>query len=150
MVAPLSWDAGTVTECAFVTRAFARGEALDQLQMHVVGPDGLYRIEVACFDMEGNEVEVPGVAPLTRTGSPYPTFGIIRPAVPNTRVDMSPYGQSVFAAAIDAIQSVDLAFDALINEVDAGKMRVFLSDVMFDREKDTKGRNVPIPFGKGD
>ena len=95
-------------------------------------------------------VKVPGVAPVTRTGSPYPTFGIIRPAVPNTRVDMSPYGQSVFADAIDAIQSVDLAFDALINEVDAGKMRVFLSDVMFDREKDAKGRNVPIPFGKGD
>lgn len=150
MVVPLSWDADAVTESAFVTRAFARGKALDQLQMHVVGPDGLYHIEVACFDMEGNEVEVPGVAPLTRTGSPYPTFGIIRPAVPNTRVDMSPYGQSVFTDAIDAIQSVDLAFDALINKVNAGKIRVFLSDVMFDREKDAKGQNVPIPFGKGD
>lgn len=40
-------------------------------------------------------------------------------------------GQSVFADAFDAVQSVDLAYDALINEVDAGKMRVFLSDVMF-------------------
>lgn len=150
MVVPLSWDAEVVAECAFATRSFAKGEALDQLQMHIVGEDGLYRIEVACFDMEGNMVEVPGVAPVTRTGSPYPTFGIIRPAVPNTRVDMSPYGQSVFADAIDAIQSVDLAFDALINEVDAGKMRVFLSDVMFDRERDAKGRNVPVPFGKGD
>lgn len=145
------WDRAQETVSrAFVTRAYAKGEALDQLQMHVAGEDGLYRIEAACFDMEGNMVEVPGVAPVTRTGSPHPTFGTIRPAVPNTRVDMSPYGQSVFADAIDAIQSVDLAFDALINEVDAGKMRVFLSDVMFDREKDAKGRNVPIPFGKGD
>lgn len=49
-----------------------------------------------------------------------PTFGIVRLAVPNTRVDCSSYGQSVFADATDAIQSVDLAFDALINEVDAG------------------------------
>ena len=34
----------------------------------------------------------------------------------------SPYGQSVFAVAVDAIQSMDLAFDAFINEVDAGLM----------------------------
>ena len=79
-----------------------------------------------------------------------PTFGIVRPAVPNTRVDFSPYGQSVFADAVDAVQSVDLAYDALINEVDAGKMRVFLSDVMFDQERTADGKRVPIPFGKGD
>jgi A118 family predicted phage portal protein len=83
-------------------------------------------------------------------GRVWPTFGIVRPAVPNTRVDFSPYGQSVFADAIDAVQSVDLAYDALINEIDAGKMRVFLSDVMFDQEKTSDGRRVPIPFGKGD
>lgn len=59
-------------------------------------------------------------------------------------------GQSVFADAFDAVQSVDLAYDALINEVDAGKMRVFLSDVMFDQERAAAGRRVPIPFGKGD
>ena len=29
-------------------------------------------------------------------------------------------------------------------------MCVFLSDVMFDQKKDTSGRRVPIPFGKGD
>jgi A118 family predicted phage portal protein len=48
------------------------------------------------------------------------------------------------------VQSVDLAYDALINEVDAGEMRVFLPDVMFDQEKTNDGRRVPIPFGKGD
>ena len=85
-----------------------------------------------------------------RRGAPPPTFGIVRPAVPNTRVDFSPYGKSVFVDAVDAVQSVDLAYDALINEVDAGKMRVFLSDVMFDQERTNDGRRVPIPFGKGD
>lgn len=93
---------------------------------------------------------MPGVATIVRTGSEWPTFAFVRPAVPNTRVDFSPYGQSVFADAVDAVQSVDLAYDALINEVDAGKMRVFLSDVMFDQEKTADGRRVPIPFGKGD
>ncbi|MCI6547402.1 MAG: hypothetical protein MR415_02000 [Coriobacteriaceae bacterium] len=45
---------------------------------------------------------------------------------------------------------MDLAYDALINEIDAGKMRVFLSDVMFDQERAADGRRVPIPFGRGD
>lgn len=42
------------------------------------------------------------------------------------------------------------AFDALINEIDAGKIRVFLSDVMFDQGKGSDGGRVPIPFGRGD
>ena len=150
MVVPLSWDAEGVRECAFVTRCFSRGALLDQLQMHVVGDDGAYRIRTACFDGDGREVAVPGVAGDVATACRTPTFGIVRPAVPNTRVDFSPYGQSVFADAVDAVQSVDLAYDALINEVDAGKMRVFLSDVMFDQERTADGRRVPIPFGKGD
>ena len=150
MVVPLTWDAEGVTECAFVTRAYSRGQAIDQLQMHLIGNGGMYRIETVCFDSNGNRVEVPGVAQSVMTGSSLPTFGIIKPAVPNTRVDCSPYGQSVFADAVDAIQSVDLAFDALINEVDVSKMRVFLSDVMFDSGKTSDGKRVPIPFGKGD
>lgn len=41
----------------------------------------------------------------------------------NPQVDMSPYGQSVFADAADAIQAADLTFDALVNEADVRKMR---------------------------
>lgn len=150
MVVPLAWDYEGVRECAFVTRAYSKGGVLDQLQMHVLGPAGTYHIRTVCFDKDGREVSVPNVAPEVETGSLFPTFGIVRPAVPNTRVDFSPYGQSVFADAVDAVQSVDLAYDALINEVDAGKMRVFLSDVMFDQERTADGKRVPIPFGKGD
>lgn len=150
MVVPLLWDAEGVRECALVTRAFSPAGAVDQVQCHLVGADGRYEVRTACFDGEGREVAVPGVATIVRTGSEWPTFAFVRPAVPNTRVDFSPYGQSVFADAVDAVQSVDLAYDALINEVDAGKMRVFLSDVMFDQEKTADGRRVPIPFGKGD
>lgn len=134
-----------------VMRAYWRGRAVDQLQMHLVGPAGTYRIETVCFDGEGNMLgELAGVASSVETFSTFPTFGIVKPAVPNTRVDCSPYGQSVFADAVDAVQSVDLTYDALINEVDVSKMRVFLSDVMFDSEKTGDGKRVPIPFGKGD
>lgn len=37
-----------------------------------------------------------------------------------------------------------------MSEIDNGKMRVFLSDVMFDVERDGKGGRVSIPFGKAD
>lgn len=150
MVVPLSWDSEGIRECAFVTRAFSNGEGIDQLQMHVVGEDRRYRIRTVCFDKDGHEMSVPGVADEVETDSAGPTFEIVRPAVPNTRVDFSPYGQSVFADAVDAVQSADLAYDALINEIDAGKMCVFLSDVMFDQERTKDGKRIPIPFGKGD
>ena len=192
MVIPLSWDEDRVTECAFVTRAFYRGKAIDQLQMHLLGdgdsmepstascspgfssPTSLspsspsqseakagdaaaasesfptYRIVTVCFDDEGRKVEPEGICGEYDTGCPFPTFAIVKPAVENTRVDMSPYGQSIFADAIDAIQAVDVAFDAMITEVDISKMRVFLSDVMFDREQDGKKKRVAIPFGRQD
>lgn len=177
MVIPLTWDEDGVTECAFVTRAFYRGKAVDQLQMHLRGDmgfsaelspsspsessadlshgligmesEGTYRIVTVCFDKDGNELAPMGIAAEYDTGCPFPTFGIVKPAVTNTRVDMSPYGQSVFADAVDAVQAVDLTFDALINEVDVSKMRVFLSDVLFDREK-SGDKAISIPFGKQD
>ena len=176
MVVPLTWDEEGVTECAFVTRAFWRGRAVDQVQLHLrggaggasfspgeslgegAGPsrladdagEGTYRIVTACFGRDGNRVEPEGVCPVYDTGSVWPTFAIVRPAIDNTRVDMSPYGQSVFADAVDAIQAVDLCYDAMMSEIDNGKMRVFLSDVMFDTERDGKGGRVSIPFGRQD
>ena len=175
MVIPLTWDEDGVTECAFVTRAFYRGKAVDQLQIHLkggaglsagsssptafspehsdglldMGSDGTCRIVTVCFDHEGNELTPAGVAPVFDTGCPFPTFGIVKSAVTNTRVNMSPHGQSVFADAVDAVQAVDLTFDALINEVDVSKMRVFLSDALFDREK-SGDKVISIPFGKQD
>ena len=83
--------------------------------------DGAYRIVTVCFDHEGNEISPAGVAPVYDTGCAFPAFGIVKPAVTNTRVDMSPYGQSVFADAVDAVQAVGLTFDALVGEIGAGR-----------------------------
>ncbi len=147
---PLSWDDDGVTECAFVTAAVARGRRVTQLQMHLLGDDG-YVIKTVCFDSEGRKTTVDGVKGEHRTGCPTPTFAILKPAVDNTRVDASPYGQSIFADAVDAVQAVDLAYDAMVSEVDLSKMRIFLADTMFDIEQRGKDkRPVAIPFGKND
>ena len=108
MVIPLTWDEDGITECAFVTRAFYRGRAVDQLQMHLKGGAGFsagssspsnsslsperakallamndeetYRIVTVCFDREGNELAPVGVAPVFDTGCGFPTFGIVKPS----------------------------------------------------------------------
>lgn len=55
-----------------------------------------------------------GMCPMCETGSEWSTFAIVTPTIDNTRVDMSPYDQSVFADAVNAIQAVGLALDAMI------------------------------------
>ena len=65
---------------------------------------GTHRIVTARLDQDGNRVEPEGVCPAYETGSAWPTFSLLKPAIDNTRVDMGPYGQSVFADAVDAIR----------------------------------------------
>lgn len=149
MVLPLSWDDDGVTECAFATKARIGGKDYDQLQMHVIGEGG-YHIATTCFDENGKPVEIDGVIDDLPTGCPTPTFAVITPAIANTCVDNSPYGQSVYDDAIDALKSVDEAYDAIFNEVRLSKMRVFMDDMMFEVGKDGKGKSQPVPFGKED
>lgn len=72
-----------------------------------------------------------GYVPGVRDRLFSPTFVIAKSAIDSTRVDTSPYEQSVFADAVDAIQTADLAIDATISEVDNGKgtRRLFPSGV---------------------
>lgn len=149
MVLPLSWDDDGVTECAFATRARIGGRDYDQLQMHVAG-DGGYHIVTACFDEHGNEVAVDGVIADLATGCPTPTFAVIRPAISNTCVDNSPYGQSVYDDAVDALKSVDEAYDAIFNEVRLSKMRVFMDDMMFEVTSENGKDRQAVPFGRDD
>lgn len=148
MVMPLSWDDDGVSECAFIGRSVIDGKTYDQLQMHVE-EGGQYTIKTYLFDNEGNRVQLEGVTEELYTGCETPTFAIVAPAIPNTRVDFSPYGQSVFADAIDVMKSVDLCYNAMMEEIDLSKMRVFMADTLFEVEKG-KGGTRYIPFGKED
>lgn len=148
-VLPLSWDDEGVTECAFVSRAYLDGKPVDQVQMHLKGENGTYMIRTAVFDREGRRLHPEGIEEELDTRCPTPTFAIVRPAVENTCVDFSPYGMSVFADAVDAIQAVDLAYDALFSEIDLGKIRIFVGDALIEKTDDD-GNPVTIPFGRDD
>lgn len=149
MVIPLSWDDGDVTECAFCSRVQYRGKALDQVQMHVVDDMGNYVIRTAAFDAEsGKRVAVDGVEEEFETGGPLPWFALFSPNEANERVDFSPYGQSIFADAIDVLKSVDIAWDALMREVRNGSRIIFVSDVMLQVTINDDGSRTVKPFGE--
>lgn len=149
MVVPLTWDDDGVTECAFCTKAYRDGIEYDQLQLHVRGERG-YVIRTLVFDAEsGDRVVLEDVEEELATGCETPTFAVVTPAIPNSRVAFSPYGQSVFADCVDVLQSVDLCYDAIFKEVDLAKMRVLMSDALYEVER-KDGKLTYIPFGKAD
>ena len=150
MVRPLSWDEEGVTECAFVTRATVRGKRADQLQVHAWDADTeSYHIRTYLFvDSREQSAEAAGVLEDFDTEQACPTFGIIKPALENTYVDLSPYGQSVFADAVDAVKAVDLAYDSLFQEVELTAAKVFVDEALVDvRSQD--GKVIPAPKVEG-
>lgn len=150
MVRPLSWDEEGVTECAFVTRATVKGKRADQLQVHAWDPEtDSYHIRTYLFvDSREQDAEAAGVLEDFDTRQACPTFGIIRPALENTCVDLSPYGQSVFADAVDAVKAVDLAYDSMFQEVELTAAKVFVDEALVDvRSKD--GKTIPTPKVEG-
>jgi len=150
MTVPLSWDVDGVTECAFVTRATVGGKRVHQLQEHVLDA-GRYVIRTKVFDNEGHRIDAAslGVIDELPTYSAFPTFGIVRPAIENVRADCSPYGQSVFADAVDAVQAVDLAWDSIFQEVKLTGAMVFMDDALID-VRDGESGKTPVPRGDGD
>lgn len=149
MILPLSWDDDGITECAFCTSATVKGKKVTQLQLHLKGEGG-YVIRTVIFDENGDTIEDEGSIGDLETGCPTPTFAIVRPAIENMIVEGSPYGVSVFEDAVDAIKAVDLAYDAIFSEVDVGKLRVFLSDLLIEETDAGEGGAKSIPFGKSD
>lgn len=145
-VLPLSWDDDGVSECAFASQASVGGKIVDQVQMHLRRDDGYHIVSHLWDARTGREIEIEGVAEDLPTGCPTPTFAIVTPGTDNTCVELSPYGESVYADAIDTLQSVDLCYDAIMNEVDLSKMRVFISDLLIDYQRDGE-QVVALPFG---
>lgn len=151
MTVPLSWgEESGITECAFVTRVRLHGKDLDQLQTHTIGETGTYVIRTYLFE-KGKEVSTDEYEILDEfnTESTVKTFGIIKPGIGNTVVDLSPYGMSVFEKAEDAMKGVDLTYDAMMQEIDLTSPMVFMDDALID-VRDENGKAVPIPRGSSD
>lgn len=143
MVVPLSWDDEGVSECAFCTQSTLHGRKVDVLQMHVLDAStGTYHVRTRMFG-EGGEVTDDGTIADFDTGSRLPTFAVMRPNIDNVYADMSAFGQSVFADAIDTVKTVDECFDSFSRELKDTKIKTFMSDELFDVDPAT-GDALPM------
>lgn len=147
MCIPLSWDDDGIYEIALISDVVIDGKSATQLQMITLESDG-YHIHTAIW-IDNNRVPLPDGVMDDFIFGPVKPFAVVRPAIENSRVDLSPYGESVFADAVDAIKAVDICFDAMFNELRLGKMRVFMSDLLLDTQM--KGtEKVIMPWSDDD
>ena len=126
MIFPLSWDNGTITECAFGSvKKFSREKKVYYVQLHYLD-GGTYTIENAVLDYDtGAPIKLPdGIEPKIDTKSTLPLFQIVTPNIVNNLDLDCPMGISVFGNAIDEIKGCDLVFDSYMQEFNLGRKRI--------------------------
>ncbi len=147
MIYPMSWDNGWIKECAFASERAAGKKKRIYLNIHRL-ENRRYVIENHLFDYDGGkltETELPdGVLPLVRTGSEVPRFQIIKPNIANNLVPDSPMGVSVYANALEQLESADLVYDSYCNEFRLGKKRVTVPLSMARIQMEEDGLVTPV------
>lgn len=134
-IAPLSWQNGYISECAFSSSVTRDGKDYLYLQIHHKEENGNYVIENRIFRDENgmlsdeqlsNVKGFENIPPVVHTGSNKRQFVIDRPNIVNNVNYLLPVGISVYANAIDVLQGVDIAYDSYVNEFKLGKKRVMV------------------------
>ena len=133
---PLSWNNKEITECAFGSVEYRDGQKYIVLSVHKIADDGNYHIYNHLFkDTNGNLAEVQGEQSTMadfNTKSDTKWFSIFKPMLTNNLIDNTPFGIPHYANAIDNMKAVDICFDALKNEINEGRKRIFARADMFN------------------
>lgn len=132
---PLTWQNGTISECAFTSVVTRDGHNHLYLQIHRKDENGQYIIENSIYRFD-NEVladeqltDVKGferIPPVVYTGSDKRQFVIDRPNIANNYNYLLPVGVPVYANAIDVLRGVDCAYDCYVNEFENGAMMLMV------------------------
>lgn len=153
-VLPLTWSDDGCTQCAFVSRVEIGGRDYDRCQAHVL-LGGTYHILTQLFDVRTHRMVWPdGVAADLDTRSEFPTFALVRPAVPNPHFTCCAMGASVFDKGVSAIKATDEALTSLLVHMRVGRPKLFVSDTMIKKvvKKGAGGSEVVelAAFGEAD
>ena len=140
---PLSWNNKKVTECAFGSVEYVKGDKYVVLSVHKIDEKtGNYHIYNHLFkETNGTLTEMKeeeNVVPDFDTKSNIPWFSIFKPLLTNNIFNNSPFGISHYANAIDNIKAVDICFDALKNEIKDGRRRTFVRADMLNYDNGTQ------------
>ena len=132
---PLSWNNREVTECAFASVHYYKGDKYVVLSVHLKDGDN-YKIKNHLFkDSNGNLTEIVNEDNTLKefnTKSNVKWFSIFKPLLTNNLFSSSPFGIPHYANALDKLKVVDLAFDSLQNELKLSKKRIFVRADMFN------------------
>lgn len=139
---PLSWNNKGITECAFGSVEYKKGQKYVVLSVHKIDEaSGNYIIHNHLFrDSNGNLSEITdeqGTMSEFNTGSNIPWFAIFKPMLTNNLFNNSPFGIPHYANAIDNLKAVDISFDALKNEID-NRRRTFVRASMLNYDSGTQ------------
>ena len=133
---PLSWNNKGITECAFGSVEFVKGQKYVVLSVHKIADNGNYVIYNHLFrDSNGNLTEITEQDDVMKefdTKSNVKWFSIFKPLLTNNLFNNSPFGIPHYANAIDNMKAVDIAFDSLKNELVDGRKRTFARADMFN------------------
>lgn len=142
---PLSWNNKGITECAFGSVEFIKGQKYVICSVHKKDEKtGNYIIHnhlFKCTDNNGNLMEITeqeGTKSEFNTQSNIPWFSIFKPLLTNNIFNNSPFGISQYANAVDNLKAVDLSFDALKNEIQEGRKRTFVRADMMNYDDGTQ------------
>ena len=132
---PLSWNNKEVTECAFSAIKYIKSKKYVILSVHLLNDAGNYVIHNHLFlDSNGNLQEIVDLNDTKKefdTQSSVKWFSVFKPLLTNNLFKNSPFGIPYYANAIDNLKAVDIAFDAIKNEVQDGRRRTFVRADMF-------------------
>ena len=132
---PLSWSNKGITECAFGSVEYRDGQKYIVLSVHLLNEQGNYIIKNHLFrDTNGTLSEITSEETMQEfdTGSNKKWFSIFKPLLTNNIFKNNPFGIPYYANAIDNLKAVDIAFDAIKDEVLDGKKRTFVRADMFN------------------
>ena len=133
---PLTWNNKEITECAFGSVEYIKGKKHIVLSVHQLNDAGNYVIKNHLFSESNGDlteiVEVDNTLQEFDTKSNVKWFAIFKPLLTNNLFNNSPFGIPHYANAIDNLKAVDISFDALKNEIQDGRKRVFARADMFN------------------
>ncbi|MFI3228202.1 MAG: phage portal protein [Clostridia bacterium] len=142
---PISWNNGSITECAFVSKRLIKGQFYVLLTVHRFNEVGNMVIDNVVFAATNNDdleiaddmLEELNIFESYDTGSPLRWFAILKPAGTNNINPELPFGLPYFSQAIDVLQRIDETFDSMQNEIQLGRKRIFVRDSMLYTDETT-------------
>ena len=140
---PLSWNNKSITECAFGSVEFVKGQKYVVLSVHKKDEktDNYIIYNHLFRETNGTLTEITEEQGTMRefdTKSSTPWFAIFKPMLTNNLFNNSPFGIPHYANAIDNLKAVDLSFDALKNEIQEGRRRTFVRADMMNYDEGTQ------------